>query len=176
MHGGDGDPATNSEATPLTDMEASTPPPLRWMSGALRFGERVVFTVVGVLLFGAALTLSIHALAVLYALVVGPAGSTIRLTASFLDLVLLILMIAELGYTVSLSLRGAILIPEPFLIVGLIAVIRRIIVITVQEVEGQRNAPGMYLIPQTTLELAILTLVVIAFVFAIYLLRKRAST
>ncbi|TAM84966.1 hypothetical protein EPN42_16310 [bacterium] len=142
----------------------------------LRFGERVVFSVVGVLLFAAALTLSIRSLAVLYALIIGPAGSAIRLTAAFLDLVLLVLMIAELGYTVSLSLRGAVLSPEPFLIVGLIAVIRRILVITVQEVQDKATTAGINMIPQSTIELAILTLVVIAFVFAIFLLRRRALT
>ncbi len=146
------------------------------MSGVLRFGERVVFSVVGVLLFAAALTLSIRSLAVLYALIIGPAGSAIRLTAAFLDLVLLVLMIAELGYTVSLSLRGAVLSPEPFLIVGLIAVIRRILVITVQEVQDKATTAGINMIPQSTIELAILTLVVIAFVFAIFLLRRRALT
>lgn len=141
-------------------------------SNALRFAERLVFGVVGVLLFAAGLMLSFRALEVLHQLVVQPVGSTIRLTANFLELILLILMIAELAYTVSISLRGAVLSPQPFLIVGLIAVIRRILVITVQEVEGSPSPAATPWIWQNTAELAILALIVMAFVFAIYILQR----
>jgi uncharacterized membrane protein (DUF373 family) len=47
-----------------------------------------------------------------------------------LDRMLLILMIVELLYTVQVSFREHTLVPEPFLIVGLIAVTRRILVVT----------------------------------------------
>jgi uncharacterized membrane protein (DUF373 family) len=49
-----------------------------------------------------------------------------------LDRILLILMIAEILYTVQVSFREHTLSPEPFLIVGLIAATRRILVITAE--------------------------------------------
>lgn len=133
-----------------------------------------MFTVVGLLLSAVALTLAFRALQVVYQLITAPSVQTIALTAHFLDIILLILMIAEIIYTVTLSLRGAVLSPQPFLIVGLIAVIRRILVLTVQEVQGGRPSPNAY-IAQSSIDLAVLTLVVMAFVFAIYLLQRRSA-
>ena len=49
-----------------------------------------------------------------------------------LDRILLILMIIELLYTVQISFREHALVPEPFLIVGLIAAIRRLLVLTAE--------------------------------------------
>ncbi len=117
------------------------------------------------------MTLSFRSLQLLYSLIVSPGSQAIPITAQILDLVLLILMLAEIIYTVTLSMRGAVLSPQPFLIVGLIAVIRRMLVITVQEVQNTHPRAG--LLAQNTLDLAVLTLVVIAFVSAIALLQRR---
>lgn len=133
-----------------------------------------MFAVVGLLLSAVALTLAFRALQVVYELIVSSSASTIPLTAHFLDLILLILMLAEIIYTVTLSLRGTVLSPRPFLIVALIAVIRRILVITVQEVQNDRLRSGW--VTQTTLDLAVLTLVVMAFVLAIWLLQRRQTS
>ena len=143
----------------------------RATSRALVGAERVIFAVVGLLLFLAALALAWRSASTLLALFAGPEPSIIDTAARFLDLILLILMIAELAYTVTLSVRIGVLSPEPFLIVGLIAVIRRILVITVQEVQppAHQTAAG---IASSSIDVALLTLVVIAFVFAIYLLRR----
>lgn len=142
----------------------------------MRVAERLVFSLVGILLFLAGLILAFRSVEVLFRLAVGPASSTIPSTATFLDLVLLILMIAALAYTALLSLRGSVLSPEPFLIVGLIAVIRRILVITVQEVQGKPVTAGLPWLPASTVELATLTVVVIAFVFAIHLFHRRDTS
>jgi len=145
-----------------------------WMPLALLWAEQLVFFTVGALLFIWAFGLAFRSLQVLAGLLSGSVGDTVSLTAQFLDIVLLILMIVEIAYTVSLSLRGAMLRADPFLLVGLIAVIRRILVLTVREVRD-RGATGGW-ITQATSDLAVLTLVVMGFVFAIYLLRSRAST
>jgi hypothetical protein len=148
------------------------PPALAFTIDALRVAERLMFTVVGVLLFVAGFILALRSIVDIYYLITGLHGSVITLTADFLDIVLLILMIAELAYTVTLSVRGEVLSPTPFLIVGLIAVIRRILVITVQEVQRGREAAQPAFVSQSTIELAILTAVVLAFVFAMRLLRR----
>ena len=49
-----------------------------------------------------------------------------------LDQLLLVLMLVELLHTVRISVRSEALIMEPFLTVGLIASIRRVLVITMQ--------------------------------------------
>lgn len=164
----------DSAGSALIDPHAWNPPALRAITTALRFAERTIFAAVALLLSAVALTLTFRSVQVLYLLIVSPSNRAIPLTANILDLVLLILMLAEIIYTVTLSLRGAVLSPQPFLIVGLIAVIRRILVITVQEVQNTNQGMRTGLFAQSTLDLAVLTLVVIAFVGAIYMLQKRA--
>lgn len=79
--------------------------------------------------------------------------------------VLLVLMIIELAYTVMLSLRGTMLAIEPFLIVGVIATVRRILVITI----GEGNARLSHVN-----ELFVLTFVLFAFVASIFVLNLRS--
>jgi uncharacterized membrane protein (DUF373 family) len=140
---------------------------------ALRWGERGVFFLIGVLLFGAAIALLMRGVVVLGELFTSPAGGVITAGSTFLDVMLLVLMVVELAYTVVLSLRGVVLSAEPFLIVGLIAVIRRILVITVGETHDQ--APTSMGQSSIT-ELLILTGVVLAFVVSIAILRIRPRT
>jgi uncharacterized membrane protein (DUF373 family) len=49
-----------------------------------------------------------------------------------LDQLLLILMIIEILYTVQVSFREHLLVPEPFVLVAMIAAVRRILVITAE--------------------------------------------
>jgi uncharacterized membrane protein (DUF373 family) len=143
-------------------------PFVRRATASLVWAERVVFFSIGILLFLAAVALLKTSVGVLFYMFVGGVDTPIAYASEFLDAVLLVLMIVELAYTVILSLRGSVLQAEPFLIVGLIAVIRRILVITVGE-PGQHGGN----VSQNVLELAILTGVVIVFVGAIVLLRMR---
>jgi uncharacterized membrane protein len=90
---------------------------------------------------------------------------------------LLVLMMVELAYTVIVSMRGKVLSAEPFLIVGLIAVIRRILVITIGDVN--KNASGVLSAPVGGMDaqsftLIILTVVVLVLVGSIVLLRPRS--
>lgn len=138
----------------------------------LLWAERGVFFIIGILLFAAAVVLLLRSIPLLLDLARGDAFSTIAVGTKFLDLVLLVLMVVELAYTVILSLRGAVLSAEPFLIVGLIAVIRRILVITVGEAKsGPAGSTG--LTGQANIELSILTGVVLVFVTSIAILRSR---
>jgi uncharacterized membrane protein (DUF373 family) len=139
----------------------------------LRVVERLIFFIIGAMLFSAAFALLWRALIVLWALFLSPGDRTMDAGAAFLDVVLLVLMVVELAYTVVLSLGGVVLSAEPFLIVGLIAVIRRILVITVGEVQSGRTSSQL---SQTSaIELAILTGVVLAFVLSIVMLRRWRS-
>jgi uncharacterized membrane protein (DUF373 family) len=132
--------------------------------------EHVVFFIIGVLLFIVALVLLGHA-AVSILPMISPEADAIQAGTRFLDLILLVLMLVELAYTVLLSLRGGVLLAEPFLIVGLIAVIRRILVITVGEPRTANITRAAS--PATLWELGVLTAVVLTFVGSILLLRLR---
>ena len=140
---------------------------MRRALGALVWAERAIFFATGLLLFAGALALLKRSVELLLPMF-GGSGSALLYASQFLDVALLVLMLIELAYTVMLSLRGSVLQPEPFLIVGLIAVIRRMLVITVGE-----HAPNGSSIPGSANELAVLTLVVLALVASIYVLRLR---
>jgi uncharacterized membrane protein (DUF373 family) len=134
---------------------------------ALLWAERLIFFLIGVAMFAAAAIMLVRSVAVIVSML-SSTDSIFTDGARFLDLILLVLMIVELAYTVTLSLRGEVLLAEPFLIVGLIAVIRRMLVITVGSGETQ-HAGVTASIP----ELGMLTGIVLVFVFSIYLLRSR---
>ena len=89
-----------------------------------------------------------------------------------LDQILLVFMIVEVLYTVQVSFREHTLVPEPFLIVGLIAVIRRVLVLTAEF--GELLTKGGTVFQNAMLELALLTVMILALVGALVLLRKRA--
>lgn len=133
----------------------------------LMWAERIVFAVIGALLFLVALALLRQSVVILWLMIAGD-KPPIAYGSEFLEVVLLVLMVVELAYTVILSLRGAVLLAEPFLIVGLIAVIRRMLVITVGEVGAHQGS-----VAQNATELLILTAIVIVFVGSIVILRSR---
>jgi uncharacterized membrane protein (DUF373 family) len=83
---------------------------------------------------------------------------------------LLVLMLVELLHTVRVSLHAHGLLPEPFLIVGLIAAMRRVLVITAEahplaEIDMPRFDRAM-------MELGLLTLLTLVLVVSIILLRR----
>jgi uncharacterized membrane protein (DUF373 family) len=135
--------------------------------------ERAVFSFVGVLFFIAAFALAVRATADLWTLAMGPHATTMAAGTAFLDIMLLVLMMVELAYTVTVSLRGTVLAAEPFLIVGLIAVIRRMLVITIGDVSPSSPSNAAGGVGSQPVELGILTGVVLVLVGSIVLLRLR---
>jgi uncharacterized membrane protein (DUF373 family) len=158
--------------TPAPTDDPAPIPFLRRAVLALVWAERAVFFAIGLMLFAAALYSLVQSGMVLVDMLTrGSAASVSSFGSRFLDAILLVLMIVELAYTVILSLRGSVLQAEPFLIVGLIAVIRRILVITV----GEAGPHGTGGVAQSIGELGILTGVVIVFVGSIVLLRMKPA-
>jgi uncharacterized membrane protein (DUF373 family) len=89
-----------------------------------------------------------------------------------LDRLLLVLMIVELLYTVKVSFREHTLVPEPFLIVGLIAATRRILVVTAQ-FAVLAEKPNDLAFRSALWELGLLTVLVVALVGSLWMLRER---
>ena len=88
-----------------------------------------------------------------------------------IDKILLCLMIAEILYTVTISFESHSLKTEPFLIVGLIASIRRILLISLEAAHVTSSDPVTF--KNFMIELGILSVLVLIFVVSIYLLRKQ---
>ena len=100
--------------------------------------EDAVYVGVGVLLAFSAVALLISAGVSLWSTTMR--GAALEAVIGLLDRTLLVLMLVELLYTVRVSFRQHALLPEPFLIVGLIAATRRILVVTAEfSVKGEAN-------------------------------------
>jgi hypothetical protein len=136
--------------------------------------EVVAYLALGVLLAIAALFGVISAGLSLWGAI--PGADSIDALLVSIDRMLLVLMIVEILHTVRASFRTGTLICEPFLIVGLIASIRRILIITLQS--SQASQPGRWspesqiILHSTMLELAVLGGLILVMVLSIYLLRR----
>lgn len=93
-----------------------------------------------------------------------------------IDRLLLVLMLVEILHTVRISIRSHVLVTEPFLIVGIIATIRRILVITLEAANLTRPETwakgGEAIFRASVIELGLLGVLVLVLVTAIYLLRR----
>src|SRR5258708_25916657 len=87
-----------------------------------------------------------------------------------LDQILLILLIIELLYTVQVSFREHGLLAEPFLVVALIAVIRRVLILTA-EVSKLPEASGAVFL-HMMIELALLTVMILVLVGSLIMMQK----
>jgi uncharacterized membrane protein (DUF373 family) len=93
-----------------------------------------------------------------------------------LDQLLVVLMLVEILHTVRISIRSHTLVTEPFLVVGLIASIRRILVITLEAAtltkEGKWTPEGATIFHASMIELGLLGLLIFILVYCIVLLRR----
>jgi uncharacterized membrane protein (DUF373 family) len=78
-------------------------------------------------------------------------------------------MILEMAHTVMISYQEHVIKPEPFLLIGLIASVRRILALTLNLVEAH---PSMQEFKMAMIETAILGGLVLILVIAIVLLRR----
>jgi hypothetical protein len=141
-----------------------------WVAKAFTWVEDAVYIGLGVLLAGCALTLLASGVLAFWHHLL--AGSLPENIVQLLDRLLLILLIIEVMYTVQVSFREHSLAPEPFLIVGLIAVVRRLLVLTAELPQVLDKAdPAIF--RQVSIELALLALMVVALVASLVMLRRR---
>ena len=100
-------------------------------------------------------------------------GDYVRAMVHLLDRVLLVLMVAEIIYTVGRITRTQLLEVEPFLIVGIIASIRRILIITAESAGHVNMQDPVF---QAALaELGVLALIVFLLAVAMRLLRAKTT-
>ena len=140
------------------------------MSGFSLF-EDVVYVGLGLILaYGAGALLVTSAVALWRS--VG-AGAPQEAILGLLDRALLILMFVELLYTMQVSFRSHSLKPEPFLVVGLIAAVRRILVVTAEFAHMVEKPEDVFRRGMT--EVGLLTLMVLSLVVSLWLLRQKPA-
>jgi uncharacterized membrane protein (DUF373 family) len=96
-----------------------------------------------------------------------------------IDRLLLVLMVVELLHTVRLSIRSHKLVVEPFLIIGLIATIRRTLVLGLHADEFTKvshwSSDMESRFRASMIELGLLSLLILVLVASIYVVRTRPS-
>jgi uncharacterized membrane protein (DUF373 family) len=140
------------------------------LAGLVGF-EVLLYAAVGLLLAAAAVLVlvgTVHEL--VHAVSAGRGAVDIAVTV--LDRVLLTLIIAELVYTLRFVLRTHEIAVEPFLFIGLIAVVRRILIVTAQ---FERPPAGGRALTNLLLELGLLGFLALALSLAVFLVRHGRS-
>ena len=150
-------------------MNTKENPKRAWVAWIFTGVEDVVYIGLGLLLTGCSLALLISGMITFGQNLM--AGSLTTNIVALLDRVLLILLVVELLYTVQVSFREHALMPEPFLLIGLIAGIRRVLLLTAElaQVHEKSNLIFQHFI----VELAVLTFMIVALVISLVILRKR---
>jgi uncharacterized membrane protein (DUF373 family) len=95
-----------------------------------------------------------------------------ELMVDLLDQILLILMVLEILYTVQVSFREHVLSPEPFLVVGLIAAMRRILIITAEFSKPAEVLEAAF--RNAMMELGLLTVLILSLVLSLYFLKRQS--
>jgi len=126
-----------------------------------------VLTIIAIALVAlAVLLLGSSIVSLFYAAV---SGQVRDLAIDILGSILLVMMTMEIVYTVTLSLKTYSLKAEPFLIVGIIATIRRMLLITAQSTQMYNSE----VFRDTLLELALLAVIIVSMSGAIFMLRQK---
>ena len=142
-----------------------------WVARAFTAVEDVVYVGLGLLLTGIAFTLLVTGFISFGRIVLSePAKFDF---VELLDQILLILLIVGLLYTVQVSLRGHALAPEPFLLVGLISVIRRVLILSAKF--GNWHEKSASESQHIMIELAVNTVLLLILSVSLMLLRKSGT-
>ena len=142
-----------------------------WTSQAakvLGMAESVVLVLIGVALVLVAVLLLYSSMYDLNEAVREGPGAIEHKAIEILNTVLLVMMTMEIVYTVAISLQSHTLNAEPFLIIGVIAGIRRTLVITATSTDQEANPERFH---NMLVELGLLAATVLALAAAIWIFR-----
>jgi uncharacterized membrane protein (DUF373 family) len=146
-----------------------------WTAHAARLlgrSESVVLVLIGVALVIVAVLLLYSSMHDLVEAVQHGPGEIEHKAIEILNTVLLVMMTMEIVYTVAISLESHTLNAEPFLIIGVIAGIRRMLVITATSTEQEVHPDQFH---NMLVELGLLAATVVALAAAIWILRYSGS-
>lgn len=140
-----------------------------WLSLWFSRAEDAIYVGLALLLAAIAFTLLVYE--IFYFVYYVSSGTLGENIVSLLDRILLIIIFVEALYTVQESFRQHVLHPEPFLVVGLIAVTRRILVLTAEASKLAKETQGGFY--NAMIELMLLTILIVALVLCLRMLRQR---
>ena len=139
----------------------------RWLG----LGEDGIYLIAGGLLAATAVFLLISTAGTfLEAIQVGELRSH---AIEIMDSLLLVLMLVEILHTIRIAILQHALVVEPFLIVALIASVRRILILTPEAAEFIKTDQSAF--RNAMIELGLLTFLILVVVVSIAILRKYAS-
>ena len=140
-----------------------------WLSHWFSLAEDTIYVGLGLLLIAIAFTLLVTE--VVYFAQYLSTWTLAENVVFLLDRILLIIIFVEVLYTVQVSFRQHVLRPEPFLVVGLIEVTRRVLVLTAEMSKlAKETQTGFY---NAMIELGLLTILIIALVVCLRMLRQQ---
>ena len=133
--------------------------------------EHALYVALGIVLAVTALAALIDLVHTFWGAVVDWNGPGALLVTT--DKLLFVLMLAEILHTVRVSIQSGALTCEPFLIVGLIACIRRVLVITLESTPATSTseAGAAAVFQSSMIELGVLGALILIMVISIYLVR-----
>ena len=142
---------------------------IRYVEKFLHWSENVIYIVIAIFLV---VTAALLVITLLFEFIHNLAQhNVIEIAVIIIDRLLLILMVLEILYTVRVSLREHSLVCEPFLIVGLIASVRRILVLSVETAHLAEIIPEEF--NKAILELGVLGILILVFTVSIVLIRSK---
>ncbi|HEX2943131.1 MAG TPA: phosphate-starvation-inducible PsiE family protein [Rhodopila sp.] len=145
------------------------------MSGRLFLDvEHGIYIVLGIVLSLTAIMALINAIGLFWHSAVEQGGGDSLL--EIVDRLLFVLMMAEILHTVRVSINSGSLTAQPFLVVGLIASIRRVLVITLESSQTGNQPPAEHhaAFQAAMIELGVLCALILVMVTSIYLLQRAA--
>ena len=132
--------------------------------------ERGIYWAVGTTLVLAAVIFLAHVVVKGAALYL--AGEFATATITLFDQALLTLMLAQIVYTTIIFLRVGVLRVEPVLVVGIIAAVRRILILTAVVSGTSSTHSSALTFEQSMIEIGLLSLTVLVLAVAIYLVHR----
>jgi uncharacterized membrane protein (DUF373 family) len=141
----------------------------QWLGHWFDLAEDTLYVGLGLLLIAIAFTLLITE--IVYFTQYVSTWTLAENVVFLLDRILLIIIFVEVLYTVQVSFRQHVLRPEPFLVVGLIAVTRRILVLTAEMSKLAKETQEAFY--NAMIELGLLTILIITLVVCLRMLRQQ---
>jgi uncharacterized membrane protein (DUF373 family) len=142
---------------------------LQWGDRILEWAETLVYIGIAAFLVITALSLLVQAGRSVIPLF-GPDGGSGDLAINILDLLLLVFIVVELLFAVRITIARRELIAEPFLLVGIIASIKEIVVLSVKAADEVGKGPTF---TDSVWEIGVLGVLVVVFGGTAWLLRRK---
>ena len=150
---------------------------LQWSAEAIHRAEQLVYAAIGLMLVLALIVALAGSAKLLWDGVQDWTGTDVIFR--IIDRLLFVLMLVEILHTVHASIRTGALRCEPFLIVALIACIRRILVITLETSQITKSehweASNLPLFNASMIELGVLAMLIVVLVGSIWLTRASSN-